>query len=217
MKDRNQNFPAGLSTPDLQADSTLFQPLLKLNSQKIKVRAGSYITTLTTIVNIGTTGQAFEVSLDSGSDVTWVRNRVCSGNGCSGHSFDSQRSSSFHYGGTPWAMINYADGTAVNYTVCNEALNIGGVGLSNITFGLTSSINLPPSVPGTDGNTDFMSWFMNSFAIKQVSVWHNLGVQEDGNGRSKNGGEITYGGIDSARVSRQPPLAPNPAHQHPCQ
>ncbi|KAJ1342519.1 hypothetical protein BSLG_002911 [Batrachochytrium salamandrivorans] len=192
------------------ADSTLFQPLLKLNSQKIKVRAGSYITTLTTIVNIGTTGQAFEVSLDSGSDVTWVRNRVCSGNGCSGHSFDSQRSSSFHYGGTPWAMINYADGTAVNYTVCNEALNIGGVGLSNITFGLTSSINLPPSVPGTDGilglsppsfvnqgrNTDFMSWFMNSFAIKQVSVWHNLGVQEDGNGRSKNGGEITYGKTD---------------------
>ncbi|KAH6580858.1 hypothetical protein BASA60_002725, partial [Batrachochytrium salamandrivorans] len=199
-----------------------FQPLLKLNSQKIKVRAGSYITTLTTIVNIGTTGQAFEVSLDSGSDVTWVRNRVCSGNGCSGHSFDSQRSSSFHYGGTPWAMINYADGTAVNYTVCNEALNIGGVGLSNITFGLTSSINLPPSVPGTDGilglsppsfvnqgrNTDFMSWFMNSFAIKQVSVWHNLGVQEDGNGRSKNGGEITYGGIDSARVSSNPHWLP---------
>ncbi|KAH9244063.1 hypothetical protein BASA81_018565 [Batrachochytrium salamandrivorans] len=105
-------------------------------SQKIKVRAGSYITTLTTIVNIGTTGQAFEVSLDSGSDVTWVRNRVCSGNGCSGHSFDSQRSSSFHYGGTPWAMINYADGTAVNYTVCNEALNIGGVGLSKSLLAL---------------------------------------------------------------------------------
>ncbi|KAH6574110.1 hypothetical protein BSLG_010360 [Batrachochytrium salamandrivorans] len=219
---QKSKLSSGLSTPDLQAGSTIFQPLLKLNSQKIKVRAGSYITTLTTIVNIGTTGQAFEVSLDSGSDVTWVRNRVCSGNGCSGHSFDSQRSSSFHYGGTPWAMINYADGTAVNYTVCNEALNIGGVGLSNITFGLTSSINLPPSVPGTDGilglsppsfvnqgrNTDFMSWFMNSFAIKQVSVWHNLGVQEDGNGRSKNGGEITYGGIDSARVSSNPHWLP---------
>ncbi|KAH9244064.1 hypothetical protein BASA81_018566 [Batrachochytrium salamandrivorans] len=75
---QKSKLSSGLSTPDLQADSTLFQPLLKLNSQKIKVRAGSYITTLTTIVNIGTTGQAFEVSLDSGSDVTWVRNRVCS-------------------------------------------------------------------------------------------------------------------------------------------
>ncbi|KAL5040041.1 hypothetical protein BDV3_002262 [Batrachochytrium dendrobatidis] len=214
---------SSIQVPNSNVNSGLLSPTVKLNGKAITLRAGSYVTTLTTRISLGTPGQSFDVSLDTGSDILWARSSICTGNGCaSGRKYNPALSSTFINGHTAWSIINYADGTAVNYTLGNDALTIGTVSQPNVTFAIPTSVTMPPSVPGTDGiiglappsfnnqgtDTQFMQWLSYSFAVRQVSVWHDVMVKEDQNDRSDNGGTITYGGIEPGRSSGTPHWLP---------
>ncbi|KAG0760138.1 hypothetical protein G6F57_007708 [Rhizopus arrhizus] len=103
-------------------------------------------------VSIGTPGQKFIVTLDTGSADLWVPSNQCPSNSCPFSRFDASNSSTFKSLDAPFG-IQYGIGS-VNGTYATDTVSVGGASINNQQFGLatfTKDILLPNSSPNASG------------------------------------------------------------------
>ncbi|KAJ3154287.1 Vacuolar protease A [Geranomyces variabilis] len=204
--------PAGPKTPHLR-------------SVEPHVQGGGHGVPLTNFMNaqyygsitIGSPPQTFTVVLDTGSSNLWVPSTHCTSIACWLHKrYDSSKSSTFHANGTTFA-IQYGSG-ALEGIISNDVLGIAGLDVKNVDFG--ESVK-EPGITFAVGRFDgILGLAFDNIAVQRVvppfyamiqqglldepvfGAWFN----DQANGG--DGGEITFGGLDSARYSGEIHWAP---------
>ncbi|KAI9254271.1 aspartic peptidase domain-containing protein, partial [Sporodiniella umbellata] len=87
-------------------------------------------------ISIGTPGQPFTVTLDTGSADLWIPGNTCPSTDCPRALFDPSVSSTFENLEKPF-VLSYGIGN-VNGTYVKDTVNIAGVSIADQQFGLAS-------------------------------------------------------------------------------
>ncbi|KAI8828741.1 aspartic peptidase domain-containing protein [Chytriomyces cf. hyalinus JEL632] len=161
-------------------------------------------------VSIGTPPQTFTAVFDTGSSNLWVPSTRCSSIACWLHRrFDATKSSTFKENGTEFA-IQYGTG-ALEGVISEDTISIGGAEISKLGFG--ESVKEPGFTFVVARFDGILGLGYDTIAVQKVvppfygminqklidvplfSAW--LGDNADGG----SGGEIMFGGIDTARFT----------------
>ncbi|KAL4062847.1 aspartic peptidase domain-containing protein [Scleroderma yunnanense] len=203
----------GVSPIDIQAASTGGLTVAKTPTTNgslgldIEANDVAYIAT----IQIGTPATDFKILMDSGSADFWVGGENCQSTlgGCGNHTFlGTQSSSSFVTSNTKF-QVTYGSG-AVEGTICQDQVSIGGITLSNHTFGITTAESqqfADPTAPfdGLMGlalstlsqqnvSTPVESLASNGLIPAAITSFKISRLADQ-----LNDGEVTFGGLDSTK------------------
>ncbi|KAJ2993835.1 hypothetical protein HDV02_002040 [Globomyces sp. JEL0801] len=179
--------------------------------------------TLVGFIQIGTPRQPMVVLFDTGSSLFWVRSSNCRAKECINQATYNNAKSSTYKKLTPASLngeqeqtITYGDGTLVNCTVNQDSLIIGTRIIQNQN--ICEAYNIETTTASTDGiigigppdgsgsPADVFKTLLNQSdsTTTMISFWYN----RDPNAERNNGGEITFGGTDTAKFTGSPKFVP---------
>jgi Eukaryotic aspartyl protease len=170
--------------------------------------------TLTAVIGLGTPPQPFQVLLDTGSTMFWIRSSICNTQECRNQrAFTATSSSTFVALPSTQGQrkdLTYGDGTQISCTINQEALLIGRltipdqkVCLATSIFTNTSSTDgiiglSPPGASDSPANVFATLMADTSPESALISFWFNLENPSIDRGQA---GSISFGGVDSTKIS----------------
>lgn len=184
----------------------------KRSSDSLEVPLSNMLTLYSVELELGTPAQTFHVQIDTGSSDLWVYgadNTYCTDNAtliakqlganCSASGvFNSSDSSTFHQNSSKY-LISYGDSSISKGHYATDTLNLGGLEIGNMTFGLSTFSNASQGILGIG--------FASNEAL--ASTYENLPLRlaSDGiintpaysmwlNGLESSKGNILFGAVD---------------------
>ncbi|KAF9906152.1 hypothetical protein BX616_000810 [Lobosporangium transversale] len=171
----------------------------------------------TVTLGIGTPPQLFNLAIDTGSPITWVVNKTCSGDSCADifNRFDCLSSPTCKSSPNSGILnASYVSGDGVVGDYVTDIFSLGSLSFSSLA-GIVNSYNaqLPPTVDGIMGlwytirqykkipsNAAFLNVLKDSDALTQplVGIWLD---ETNSTSLTTPGGEITFGGVDPSRFT----------------
>jgi hypothetical protein len=161
-------------------------------------------------ITLGTPGQTFKVTFDTGSSDLWVPSSKCDSSCGSSHSkFDSTQSSTYTANGEAF-IIQYVSGTVKGLT-SHDTLKLAGLTITNQRFGeITDASKFPKFA--TDNFDGVMGMSFPDCTDKVLSVLENIKKQNllpNGDvifsfyfsNNSQDASELQIGGMNTARFS----------------
>ncbi|KAF9351976.1 hypothetical protein BGX34_000251 [Mortierella sp. NVP85] len=158
-------------------------------------------------MSIGTPPQKFNLAIDTGSPTTWVAANTCQSNGClGGKTFTCSASSTCQVTQNGF-NFTYVDGQGVSGAYVVETYNIGALSFKGVAGIATRSDSaLPTTIDGIMGlwyyapgsPIPILNVLKNTTALAQnlISVYLRPSLT---NAVTAPGGEITFGGVNTAR------------------
>ncbi|BFZ65371.1 hypothetical protein YB2330_006537 [Saitoella coloradoensis] len=175
-------------------------------------------------ITVGTPPQEIAVQLDTGSSDLWVNSVTvladCPTGDCFvGGTYDPNNSSTYEDLGQPF-YIKYIDNTYGNGTYGSETVTVGGVTLTNVTFGVAIQANTSEGLMGVGLPSNEAGAVDNFYYPTILSELYDQGFIESHffslylNDREAGTGEILFGGIDTDKyegnLSGPYPMLENP-------
>lgn len=203
----------GVSPLDIQAATngglTLAKPPTTNGSLGLDIEANdvAYIAT----IQIGTPPRDFQILMDSGSADFWVGGENCQSTlgDCGNHTFLGTKSSTSFVPSNTRFQVTYGSGEVAG-TVCQDQVSIGGIALSNHTFGVTTAESRQFADPGVpfDGlmglalsglsqqnvPTPVESFASNGLISAAITSFKISRLADQ-----LNDGEVTFGGLDPSK------------------
>ncbi|KAK6351710.1 hypothetical protein TWF718_004858 [Orbilia javanica] len=160
-------------------------------------------------VNFGSSGKSFRLVVDTGSADTWIPSAECKSKSCLVHrTFGPDDSSTLSVTSDKTFAIAYASGN-VEGSVAKDSLSFGSVVVDEMEFGLANMVSDDFTNFPVDGilGLGFPSasilkvpTFLESLISRNIISKHVFGAYLHRTADNKNGGTITFGGIDGSRI-----------------
>ncbi|XP_051891097.1 gastricsin-like [Pristis pectinata] len=163
-------------------------------------------------ITIGTPAQSFEVLFDTGSSNLWIASIYCDSPTCRNHNrYNPQQSSTFSTNKQTFEIF-YGSGSLTGF-FGYDTVNVAGISIPNQEFGLSVTepgtafyyskfdgiLGLSYPALSAGGATPVFDGMMNDHLVSQPIFSVYLGSVPN----SPNGGEVTFGGIDSSKYTGQ--------------
>ncbi|XP_078276605.1 gastricsin-like [Rhinoraja longicauda] len=161
-------------------------------------------------ITIGTPPQSFQVLFDTGSSNLWIDSIYCSSQSCSNHpKYDPRRSSTFTTNRQTFQM-SYGSGSLSGF-FGYDTVDVAGISIPNQEFGVSQNepgstfyyakfdgiLGLSYPALSAGGATTVFDGMMNNRLVEEPVFSVYLGRQPN----SQNGGEVTFGGVDTSKYS----------------
>ncbi|KAF3097879.1 hypothetical protein TWF569_011461 [Orbilia oligospora] len=160
-------------------------------------------------VDVGSSGKSFRLVVDTGSADTWIPSTECKSKSCLAHrTFGPDDSSTLHVTSDKTFAIAYASGNVEGY-IAKDTLKFGSVTIDKMEFGLAKMVSDDFTNFPVDGilGLGFPSasilkvpTFIENLISHNVISKHIFGAYLHRTADNKNGGTITFGGIDASRI-----------------
>ncbi|RVD80261.1 uncharacterized protein DFL_008162 [Arthrobotrys flagrans] len=160
-------------------------------------------------VNFGSSGKSFRMVVDTGSADTWIPSAECESKSCLAHqTFGPDDSSTLSVTSDREFAIAYASGN-VEGSIAKDSLTFGSVTVDGMEFGLANMVSDDFTNFPVDGilGLGFPSasilkvpTFLENLISRNIISKHIFGAYLHRTADNKNGGTITFGGIDGSRI-----------------
>jgi cathepsin D len=161
-------------------------------------------------IGLGTPAQTFQVIFDTGSSNLWIPSQKCSAIACLSHTrYQSSKSSTYKANGTEFS-IQYGSGAVAGF-LSQDVLTIADLKVQGQVFGEATK---EPGISFIAAKFDgILGMAYETISVDHVTpVWYNILSQKlvdspvfsfwlSKNPRGSNGGELTLGGVNSARYT----------------
>ncbi|KAI1307670.1 hypothetical protein EDD11_004451 [Mortierella claussenii] len=204
-----------------------YQNAISITKRYLQKRSLSSTNPLTSVAHdvmysvslgIGTPPQLFNLAIDTGSPITWVINKTCSGTQCASifNRFDCLASSTCKTSPSSGILnASYVSGDGVLGNYVTDIFNLGDLQFPSLA-GIVDMYEsrLPPTVDGIIGlwymlrqyknvpeNAPFINVLksVNALTKPQIGLW--LAASNSASMTNAPGGEITFGGVDTTRFT----------------
>ncbi|KAG0241731.1 hypothetical protein BGW41_005385 [Actinomortierella wolfii] len=166
----------------------------------------------TTPVQFGTPPQTFHLAIDTGSPVTWMSSISCMSPECLNvNKFNCRASLTCRPLATPFDT-SYVDGSKVAGTYHQDVYNLGSIKFTGIAGVVTTNnAQLPSGIDGImglwyygkDATVPVLDRMKNATVLDKpiMGVYMKSSGQKTSSLSPDQGGEVTFGGINSARYT----------------